>query len=103
MRNAMGPFFRKDISHVRNVFVEKWLSLVKFVLVGWCPAVRYDSQGLNKIHARAAAFAVAGPHHSAFDTDTSHDRVPSARTTNIVWFALLMVDVTRRLRSKPGR
>src|SRR5579864_1621145 len=26
-----------------------------------------------------AAFAVAGPHLSAFDTDTSHDRVPSAR------------------------
>lgn len=29
----MGPSFRKDISHVRNVFVEKWLSLVKFVLM----------------------------------------------------------------------
>ena len=29
----MGPFFRKDISRVRNVFVEKWLSLVKFVLI----------------------------------------------------------------------
>jgi len=25
----------------------------------WCRAVRYDSLGLNKIHARAAAFAAA--------------------------------------------
>jgi len=34
-------------NHMRNVFVEKWPSLVKCVLVGWCRVVHYDSLGLG--------------------------------------------------------
>jgi len=29
----LGPFFRERIARMRNVFVEKWRSLVKFMLL----------------------------------------------------------------------
>lgn len=30
---AFGPFFKKDSSYMRNVFLEKWPSVVKVVLM----------------------------------------------------------------------
>src|ERR1022692_795044 len=52
--------------------------------------------------ARAAAPAVAAPRPSAFDTDTSHDRVPSARRRVAGSALLLPASPALPLAASPG-